>query len=162
MSIDLKFSTIVTLFRWLILFNTTLTFLILWSDARNNAVISHSQHNSRVYSVMAHFSDVIMSPVAPKISGVYWCSASLGFVREINPWPVNSPHKRPITRNMFPFDVAILDAGDCIMDSPTDDIPRLWCNFGYQERIFIFVFISYRVIKWTVTQFIQAFCISTL
>ena len=31
-------------------------------------------------------------------------SASLGFEREIHRWPVNSPHKGPVTRKMFPFD----------------------------------------------------------
>ena len=30
-------------------------------------------------------------------------SASLAFVGGINRWPVNSPHKRPVTRKMFPF-----------------------------------------------------------
>ena len=28
-------------------------------------------------------------------------SSSLAFVREIHRWPVNSPHKRPVTRKMF-------------------------------------------------------------
>ena len=31
-------------------------------------------------------------------------SASLAFVRGIHRWPVNSPHKWPVTRKMFPFD----------------------------------------------------------
>ena len=31
-------------------------------------------------------------------------SASLAFVRGIHRWPVNSPHKGPVTRKMFPFD----------------------------------------------------------
>ena len=36
-------------------------------------------------------------------------SASLAFVRGIHRWPVNSPHKRPITRKMFPLgDVTML------------------------------------------------------
>ena len=35
-------------------------------------------------------------------------SASLAFVREIHRWPVNSPHKGPVTREMFPFDDAIM------------------------------------------------------
>ena len=35
-------------------------------------------------------------------------SASLAFVRGIHRWPVNSPHKWPVTRKMFPF-------GDVIM-----------------------------------------------
>ena len=30
--------------------------------------------------------------------------ASLAFVRGIHGWPVNSPHKGPVTRNMFLFD----------------------------------------------------------
>ena len=34
--------------------------------------------------------------------------ASLSFVRGINRWPVNSPHKRPVTRKMFPFDDVII------------------------------------------------------
>ena len=35
-------------------------------------------------------------------------SASLAFVRGIHRWPVNSPHKGPVTRNMFPFDDVIM------------------------------------------------------
>ena len=31
-------------------------------------------------------------------------SASLAFVRGIHRGPVNSPHKWPVTRKMFPFD----------------------------------------------------------
>ena len=37
-------------------------------------------------------------------------SASLGFVRRIHRWPVNSPHKWSVTRKMFPF-------GDIIMST---------------------------------------------
>ena len=36
-------------------------------------------------------------------------SASLAFVRGIHRWPVNSSHKRPVTRKMFPFDDVIMD-----------------------------------------------------
>ena len=32
---------------------------------------------------------------------------SLAFVRRIHRWPVNSPHKRSVTRKMFPFDDVI-------------------------------------------------------
>ena len=35
-------------------------------------------------------------------------SASLVFVRGIRRWPVNSPHKWPVTRKMFPFDYVIM------------------------------------------------------
>ena len=35
-------------------------------------------------------------------------SAPLAFVWGIHRWPVNSPHKGPVTRKMFPFDDVIL------------------------------------------------------
>ena len=35
-------------------------------------------------------------------------SASLAFLRGIHRWPVNSPHKGPVTRKMFPFDDVIM------------------------------------------------------
>ena len=35
-------------------------------------------------------------------------SASLAFVRGIHRLPVNSPHKRPVTRKMFPLDDVIM------------------------------------------------------
>ena len=35
-------------------------------------------------------------------------SASLAFVPGIHRWPVNSPHKGPVTRKMFPFDDVIM------------------------------------------------------
>ena len=49
-------------------------------------------------------------------STVYWdsdqrkyqSSALLAFVRGIHRWPVNSPHKWPVTRKMFPFDDVIM------------------------------------------------------
>ena len=34
--------------------------------------------------------------------------ASLAFVGGIHRWPVNSPHKGPVTRKMFPFDDVIM------------------------------------------------------
>ena len=70
-----------------------------------------------------HYNDVIMSTMASQITSltiVYWTgysgvdqrkhqgSASLAFVRGIHRWPVNSPHKGPVTRKMFPFDDVIM------------------------------------------------------
>ena len=72
---------------------------------------------------MPHYSDGIMSTMGSQItsltivySSVYLCvdqrkhqsSASLVFVRGIHRWPVNSPHKGPVTRIMFPFDDVIV------------------------------------------------------
>ena len=70
------------------------------------------------------YNDIIMSATASQItslmivySTVYsgadqWqhqSSASLAFVREIHRWPVNSLHKRPVTRKIFPFDDVTMD-----------------------------------------------------
>ena len=70
-----------------------------------------------------HYNDVIMGAVASQITSltsVYPTvysgadqrklqrSASLAFVRGIHRSPVNSPHKWPVTRKMFPFDDVIM------------------------------------------------------
>ena len=42
-------------------------------------------------------------------------SASLAFVRKIHRWPVNSPHKGPVTRKMIPSDdVIIRESRECV------------------------------------------------
>ena len=72
-----------------------------------------------------HYNDAIMGTMASQItsltsvystaySGAYQrkhqSSASLAFVWGIHRWPVNSPHKWPVTRKMFPFDDVIMPA----------------------------------------------------
>ena len=84
-------------------------------------------------------SDVTMGAIASQITSltiVYWniysdvdqrkhqSSASLAFVRVIHRWPVNSPHKWPVTREMFPFD-------DVIMFSVVI-LPALGQSYGWQ------------------------------
>ena len=56
----------------------------------------------------AHYNDVIMDAMTSQIavySGTgqrkHQTSASLAFVRGIHRWPVNSPHKWPVTRKIF-------------------------------------------------------------
>ena len=73
--------------------------------------------------VLYHYNDVIMGAIASQITsfGIVYSivysdadqrkhqsSASLAFVRGINRGPVNSPHKWPVTRKMFPFDDVIM------------------------------------------------------
>ena len=41
----------------------------------------------------------------------YQSSVSLAFVRGFHRWPVNSPHKGPVTRKIFPFDDVIMNFG---------------------------------------------------
>ena len=70
-----------------------------------------------------HYSDVIMSPMGSQVTSLsivystvysdadqrkYQSSASLAFVRWIHRRPVNSTHKRPVTRKIFPFHDVIM------------------------------------------------------
>ena len=70
-----------------------------------------------------HYNDVIMSMIVSQITGIsivclticpctdqrkHQSSTSLAFVRGIHWWPVDSPHKRPVTQKMFPFDHVIM------------------------------------------------------
>ena len=70
-----------------------------------------------------HYSDVIMTTIASQITSLtiiysivysdadqrkHQSSASLAFVRVIHRGPVNSPHKRPVMRKIFPFDDVIM------------------------------------------------------
>ena len=75
------------------------------------------------YDDIEHYNDIIMITMASLITSLiifystvysgtderkHSSSASLAFVRGINRWPVNSPHKGPVTRKMFPFDDVII------------------------------------------------------
>ena len=75
------------------------------------------------YIELVHYDDVIMDTITSLItsltivySTVHWdadqrkhqSSASLAFVWGIHRGPVNSPHKWPVTRKMFPFDDVIM------------------------------------------------------
>ena len=70
-----------------------------------------------------HYTDVTMSLMASQITSLtivystvysgadqrkHQSPASLAFVQRIHRGPVNSPHKRPVTRKMFPFDDVIM------------------------------------------------------
>ena len=71
-----------------------------------------------------HYDDAIMDSIASQITSLtivyptvhsdadqskHQSSASLAFVWEIHRWPVNFPHKWPVTRKMFPFDDVIME-----------------------------------------------------
>ena len=78
----------------------------------------HTQNNRQ-----QHYNDVIMGMIASQITSLtivysivyseadqrkHQSSAWLAFVRGIHRGPVNSPHKRPVTRKMFPIDDVIM------------------------------------------------------
>ena len=75
------------------------------------------------FSIYVNHIDVIMGAMASQITSLaivystvysgadqrkHQSSASLAFVRGIHRWPVNSPHKWPVTRKIFPFDDVIM------------------------------------------------------
>ena len=74
--------------------------------------------------LILHYNDVIMGAITSQITSLtivypavysdanqrkHQSSASLAFVRGIHRGPVNSPHKGPVTRKMFPFDDVIMN-----------------------------------------------------
>ena len=90
----------------------------LW---RHSNVFISSSVTSMVMTF--HCDDVVMGAMASQITSLtivysivysgtdqrkHQSSASLAFVRGIHQGPVNSPHKGPVTRKMFPFDDVII------------------------------------------------------
>ena len=84
-------------------------------------------HDAICFTPYTHYDDVRMGAIASQITSLtivysivysdadqrkHQSSASLAFVRGIHRWPVNFPHKWPVTRKMFPLD-------DVIMHTPT-------------------------------------------
>ena len=82
---------------------------ILYRAIGNSEILCHNKD--------AHYIDVIMGAMASQITSLtivystvysgadqrkHQSSASLAFVREIHRWLVNSLHKWPVTRKMFP------------------------------------------------------------
>ena len=92
----------------------------------------------QVNDAHTHHTDVTISTMASQVtsltivySTVYsgadqrklQSSASLAFVRGIHRWPVNSPHKGPVTRKMFSCDDVIIiwnEANDTLFPSGAD------------------------------------------
>ena len=90
-------------------------------------------HVSMASCLHVHYNDVIMSAMVSQITSLaivyltvysradqrkHQSSASLAFVRGIHRWPVNSPHKGPVTLKMFPFDDAIMDEAQTDRNAP--------------------------------------------
>ena len=102
--------------------------IILLEMNKNNkkklyTYISVIKDSSRKMHEKKHYNDVIMDTMASQItsltivySSVYSCAyqrkyqsfVSLAFVRGIHRQTVNSPHKRPVTRKLWPFDDVIM------------------------------------------------------
>ena len=110
--------------------------------------------------VAVHYSDVMMDTIASQITSLpivystvysdadqrkHQSSASLTFVRGIHRGPVNSPHKWPVTRKMFPFDDVIMSIFKLIIENSSmaarcEAVPG-WMpkNFTYEKSALILV-----------------------
>ena len=93
-----------------------------------------------------HYHDVIMGAMASQITSLvivysvaypgadqrkHQSSASLAFERGIHRWPVNSPHKGPVTRKMFPFDDVIMG----LSPLPRQAITRAHADLSWMGRL---------------------------
>ena len=67
-----------------------------WRHNGRDSVSNHRPHDCLFKRLFRRWSEKTLN------------SASLYFVRGIHRWPVNSPHKRPVRRKMFPFDDVIM------------------------------------------------------
>ena len=95
-----------------------------------------------------HYTDVIMSTVAPQITGIsivystvcpgagqriHHDSALLAFVRGIHRWSVDSSHKGPVTRKLFPFDDAIMVHVQAYIDHTLSGLPCGYTSASVME-----------------------------
>ena len=107
-----------------------------------NKTIIKNCRNIFTWWMIYNYSDVMMNTMAPRIIGVsivystvcsgadqnqHQSSASLAFVRGIHRSPVNSPHKGPVTRKMFPFDDVIM----CTQSLEASLTDVVYWIFGY-------------------------------
>ena len=101
--------------------------LLIWNGSLSHFVSCSMGHENVVnrvkYRITSRWRNVIMSAMASQITSlIIVCttvcpgadqrkhprSASLAFVWGIQRWPVNSPHKGPVTQKIFPFDDDIM------------------------------------------------------
>ena len=100
----------------------------------------------------SHYGDVTMGAIVSQITSLtivystvysdayqrkHQSSASPAFVRGIHRGPVNSPHKWPVTRKMFPLD-------DVIMSNEWDRLSMLWNDRGIE---ILYVYLRWVMIR---------------
>ena len=89
----------------------------------NPLMFSSASVYEKAANLLKHYSDVIMGTIASQLTNItivysivysgadlrkHQSSAALAFVSGSHRGPVNSPHKWPVTRIMFPFDDIIM------------------------------------------------------
>ena len=117
-------------------YSTPLDIRVHWFRVNQFAVY----HKTPCWNLQQHYSDVIMCAMAsqiPSLTIVYsivysgadqrrhQSSASLAFVRGIHRWPMNSPHRGPVTRKIFQFDDVIME---CVYLPFSGSKWTIWCR----------------------------------
>ena len=82
-------------------------------------------------------------------------SVSLAFVRGINRGPVNSPHKGPVTRKMFPFDDVIMSL---FPSQFKFDENLVWFHLCYNTTLMMATKFSTWHDSWSLVVCIKLFC----
>ena len=102
------------------------------------------QFYSDVDGVLNHWDSIICSTFCSGMDqSKHQSSASVAFARGIHLWPVDSPHKGPVSRKIFPFDGVIMQ-GVLINKHEEDwNVGRLfaWC-----------IYIAYRGLHWLICE----------
>ena len=108
--------------------------------------------HSRCCCSYIHYKDVTMSAISSQITSLisvystvysgtdqrkHQSSASMAFVRGSHRWPVNSPHKWPVTRNMFPFDDVIMYRKQ-MRDGSKTCLAYIWVHSFVLEKNYFF------------------------
>ena len=104
-------------------YSTITLFLIFWTWLVSAVDLCIGALVGPFMTTRIHYCDVIMGSIASQITSLtivylsvysgadqrkHKSSASLAFAQGIHRRPVNSPHKGPVTRQMFPFDGVIM------------------------------------------------------
>ena len=90
-------------------FHHTRIFPLQWRHNEHEGVLRHQHHDCLLNRLFRR-----RSTWSKKLSKL----RVTGFVRGIHRWPVNSPHKGPVIRKMFPFDDVIMPCNLVIRSTP--------------------------------------------
>ena len=100
---------------------------LTWNGGKKSILFPQAiRHDNLIcnHFTNTHYGDFIMGTMASQITRLtivystvnsgtnkikHQSSASLAFMRGIDRWLVNFPHKGPVTRKMFPFDDVIME-----------------------------------------------------
>ena len=89
------------------------TLLICMPEGRVDCTLQW-RHMGAMASQVTSLTIVYFTDYSGKDQRKYQSSAALVIVRGIQRWPVNSPHKWPVTQKMFPFDDVLMTPGATI------------------------------------------------